>query len=339
MRKITDLKSEYPYIRSHLDSYPWLMEGPEDKKRIHIAGLGDVGCNAAVTLRLMAGERISAIGIHDTNPKLISRLEIELNQILSPFSQISCPEVQPLSPENLFDCDVFLVSAAAEVPAVGEEARGDVRMAQYEKNRAIVTAYAAQALRNDYHGLFGIVSDPVDLLCADAARFLHPEQIQGFGLGVMFARAAYYAAKRSSSDPRFSQFLQSGRAYGPHGSGLIAVNSILPEHYDSAATQKLTNLAVGANISVRALGYKPYIAPGVSSVGLTLPEVIAGNWNDSARYLNGVFFGARNRITSGGTRWEKDPLPDDLFYRLRQSYRRLDKIMNGPQEDSPEESR
>lgn len=335
MRKITDLKSDYPYTRSRLESYPWLMAGPEDKKRIHIAGLGDVGQNAALTLRLIGGERIRKIGIYDTNPKLVSRLEIELNQILTPFSPAPVPEVVPLDPENLFDCDVFLVSAAAGVPAVGEEAKGDVRMAQYEKNRAIVTAYASQALRQDYRALFGVVSDPVDLLCQDAARFLHPEQIQGFGLGVMFARAAYYAAKRSASDPRFSCFLQSGRVYGPHGSGLVAVNSILPEHYDSAATQKLTNLTVGANISVRALGYKPYIAPGVSSVGLTIPEVIAGNWNDSARYLNGVFFGARNRIAPGGTRWEKDPLPDELFYLLRQSYRRLDKAMNAPGEYPP----
>lgn len=330
MRKITDLKSKYPYVKSHLDSYPWLMKDPEDRKRVHIAGLGDVGQNAAIALRITAGDRISGIGIYDTNQKLISRLEIELNQILSPFSRIPSPEILVPDPESLFDCDVFLVCAASGVPAVGEEAKGDVRMAQFEKNRAIITAYAAQALREDYRGLFGVVSDPLDLLCAEAARFLHPEQIQGFGLGVMFARAAYYAAKRASSDHRFSYFLQSGRVFGPHGGGLVAVNSILAEHYDSAATEKLTNLTVGANISVRALGYKPYIAPGVSSVALTIPEVIAGNWNDSARYLNGVFFGARNRIAPGGTRWEKDPLPDELFYRLRKSYHRLDKAMNAP---------
>lgn len=329
MRKITDLRSDYSYEKSRLTSYPWLMKAPGDKKTVHIIGLGDIGQNAAIALRLTAGEVISRIGIYDLNQNLAARLEIELSQILSPFGEPIYPEIKVLDPRNLFDCDVLLVCAAIGIPAVGEEAKGDVRMAQFEKNRPIITAYAAQALREGYKGLFGVVSDPVDLLCMEAAYFLHPEQVQGFGLGVMFARSAYYAAKRAPRDPRFSHFLQSGRVYGPHGRGLVAVNSISPDTYDSAATDQLTNLTVGANISVRALGYKPYIAPGVASVALTVPEVIAGKWNDSARFLNGVFFGARNKITPTGTRWEKDPLPDELFYRLRESYRRLDKAMNG----------
>ncbi len=326
MRKITDLRSAFPYEKSHLPSYPWLMAGPLDRKKIHIVGLGNVGQNAAVALRASAGETISRIGIYDTNQKLVSRMDIELNQILSPFSKTRYPEVKVLTENDLFDCDVFLLCAAAGVPSVGEETQGDVRMAQFEANRAILAAYAAKALREDYKGLFGVVSDPVDLLCEEAARFLHPEQVQGFGLGVMFARGAYYAAKRAPSDPRFSHFLQSGRVYGPNGRGLIAVNSISPRFYDSQATDKLTNLTVGANISIRALGYRPYIAPGVSSVALTIPEVISGNWNDSACFLNGIFFGARNRLTPTGIKWEKDPLPDELFYRLRESYRRLEKL-------------
>ena len=254
-------------------------------------------------------------------------MEIELSQILSPLGQIAYPEIKVSGPENLFDCDIALFCATAFVPAVGEESKGDVRMAQFAKNVQIIREYARQAARAEYKGLFGVVSDPLDLLCAEAARFLHPEQVQGFGLGVMFARADYYAAKRAPKDPRFAYFRQSGRVYGPHGNGLVAVNSILPQHYDDRATEKLTNLTVGANISVRALGFKPYIAPGVSSVGLTIPEVIKGHWNDSARYLNGVFFGARNKITSSGTRWEKEPLPDELYYRLRESYRALDKAL------------
>ena len=51
---------------------------------------------------------------------------------------------------------------------------------------------------------------------------------------------------------------------------------------------------------------------------------IAGNWNDSARYLNGVFFGARNRLTQAGCEWEDPLLPDALFDRLRRSYEELD---------------
>ncbi len=329
MHRITDLTSEYPYSKERLSAYPWLMETPGDRKRVHIAGMGDVGRNAAAALRIVGGETVSAIGIYDIDQKQVTRLEIELGQILFPPGQRRVPKILPLGQEELFDCDIFLFCAAAGVPPVGEEAKGDVRMAQFEKNRLIIEEYAKAAQDARFRGLFGVVSDPLDLLCQEAARYLHPEQVQGFGLGVMYARAAYYAARRASSDPRFSHFMDSGRVYGPHGKGLVAVNSISAEHYDKAATEKLTNLTVGANISVRALGYKPYIAPGISSVALTIPAVIAGNWNDSARCLNGVFFGARNRITAAGTKWEKEPLPDELYYHLRDSYRALDKTLHG----------
>ena len=329
MHKITDLSSEYSFRKDRLGSYPWLMDGPDDRKRVHIIGMGDVGQNAAIALKLTGIHTVSQIGIYDTNEKLVTRMEIELGQILPSTEQLSCPDIVILDQDHLFDCDIFLFCATARVPPVGEEAKGDVRMAQFEKNRQIIKEYALLANAVGYRGLFGVISDPLDLLCGEAARFLHPEQVQGFGLGVMNARAAYYAAKRSPYDHRFSYYPESGRVFGPHGNGLVAVNSISPQHYDDAATEKLTNLTVGANISVRALGYKPYIAPGVSSVALTIPNVIEGKWNDSARYLNGVFFGARNRQTPTGTRWEKEPIPDELYYRLRESYRALDKVMNG----------
>ena len=44
-----------------------------------------------------------------------------------------------------------------------------------------------------------------------------PEQIQGYGLGVMNARAAYFAKKTNVFNP----FLKEGRAFGPHGQYLI----------------------------------------------------------------------------------------------------------------------
>ena len=325
MHKITELCSEYPYPKDHLSDFPWLMQGPDDRKSVHIIGLGDVGLNAALGMRIAGAGRVSRIGIYDIDEKLCSRLEIEMNQILSPLGQTPYPDVVILPPDQLFDCDVFLFCATKSVPPVGEEARGDVRMAQFAENRKIIAQYARQAADCSFRGLFGVISDPLDLLCGEVVKYLHPDQIQGFGLGVMFARANYYSAKRAASDPRFACFPEGGRVYGPHGNGLVAVNSILPQQYDDAATEKLSNLTVGANISVRALGFKPYIAPGVSSVALTIPEMIAGNWNDSARYLNGVFYGARNRITPAGTKWEPAQLPDELFYRLRDSYRDLDR--------------
>ena len=101
---------------------------------------------------------------------------------------------------------------------------------------------------------------------------LRPEQIQGFGLGVMNARAAYFAKQ----DPRFRSFLADGRSFGPHGAGLVIANSL--SHYDDSLSQELTELVSTANLRIRELGYKPYVAPAISSGAmqllLTLPVVI-----------------------------------------------------------------
>ncbi len=325
MHSITDLRSAYPYPESSLPAYPWMMQSQNDLKRVHIIGLGDVGMNAALGLRIAGEGYVSAIGLYDIDKNLCRRLEIEISQVLSPLGKAPCPPVVLLHEEELFACDIFLFCAAKSVPPVGDEALGDVRMAQLSSNRQILSRYAKAAADAGFSGLFGVVSDPLDLLCAEAAKYLHPEQVQGFGLGVMYARAAYYARKHASDTPPLAFFPEGGRVFGPHGEGLVAVNSIRPDQYDDEAARALTRDTVGANLSVRALGYKPYIAPGISSVALTLPEVIAGRWNDSARYLNGVFFGARNRLTPAGTVWECDPLPDPLFARLYESYHTLDK--------------
>ena len=342
MHKITDLCSAYTCQKDHISSYPWVMQDEKDLKRVHIIGLGDVGLNAALGLRIAGEGRVSKIGIYDIDRKLCDRLEIEINQILSPLGKTVYPDVVILEEAELFDCDIFLFCATKSVPPLGAEAHSDVRIAQFEANRKIIAGYAKQAADKEYKGLFGVVSDPLDLLCGVVLDYLHPDQIQGFGLGVMFARAAYYAKRLTGSrqaektdsirvdssiceDACFSCFEKNGRVYGPHGNGLVAVNSILPEEYNDEATAQLTRLTTNANISVREIGYKPYIAPGVSSVALTIPEVIAGSWNDSARFLNGVFFGARNRLTPAGTQWEDPLLPDELFCRLRDSYLDLDR--------------
>lgn len=83
---------------------------------------------------------------------------------------------------------------------------------------------------------------------------LFPEQIQGFGLGVMNARAAYFAKR----DPRFAAFLTEGRSFGPHGEDLVVANSV--ERYDDALSRELTRLTVEANLEMRALGFKPLMS-------------------------------------------------------------------------------
>ena len=311
----------------------WMQRECGDRKRIHLAGLGDVGRNVALGLTLLGDTLIEKIGLYDLSPEQCRRMETELSQIAPPPGGRRIPTVTAVTWENIFDCEVFLFCATKSVPALGSEVK-DVRMAQYEANKRIVSLYARQAARVGYEGLFVVVSDPVDLLCMEAlrssseesqgkARSLTPDQIRGCGLGVMNARAAYYAKRH----PEFSLYLTEGRAFGPHGKDLVIANSTDPAHYDDGCSRALTEMTVNANMEVRQLGFKPFLAPAISSAVLTLLAMLQGQWNYSAAYLNGLYFGALNRQTPQGVQWEENSLPDALFDRLEKAYRGLEEIL------------
>ena len=331
----------------------WLCRDEGRKVRVHMAGLGDVGQNVAIGLTTLGGEKISGLGLYDLNEMQCRRMQTELSQIADPFTGRVFPHIKLLKKEELFDCDVFLFCATRSVPDLNSGIT-DVRMAQYAANKPIVESYAGQAAEDGYRGLFIVVSDPVDLLCLAAARTgcgqiqqpqsqkefssqkkqppagrpvhpLHPLQFQGCGLGVMNARAAYYARQ----DSRFSVYLEEGRAFGPHGKDLVIANSILPEHYDESLSEELTDLTVSANHRVRALGFKPFIAPAYSSAVFTVLAILSGEYNYSACYLNGLYFGAKNRTTPDGIEWEIKELPDLLFERLERAFRSLEETGYG----------
>jgi len=227
------------------------------KKRVNLLAIGDVGGTLLTGLKLMGGDVIDTIGISDVNEQVTERYEAEMNQLAYPFDYGALPEVKITAADDLFDCDVFVFCASKAVPAVGEDAR-DVRMVQFSSNRPIVEHYAAEAVKKRFEGLFAVVSDPVDPLCKAALlQGLRPGQIQGYGLGVMNSRAAYFAKR----DSRFVSFLTEGRAFGPHGADLVVANSI--EQYDDVLSKELTKLTVEANLKMRELGFKPYIAPAL----------------------------------------------------------------------------
>ena len=77
------------------------------------------------------------------------------------------PEVDIVKPEDLFKCDMFIFVASKGIPPVGSGVK-DVRMYQFEANSAIVAGYARQARRENFKGLFAVVSDPVDPLAKTA---------------------------------------------------------------------------------------------------------------------------------------------------------------------------
>ena len=303
------------------DALAWIVPKP-GKKRVHLLAVGDVGGTLLTALKLLGGDCISTIGICDLNEKTVARWCTEMGQIAWPWDYDALPEVESVSNEHLFDCDVFIFAATKAIPAVGSGIK-DVRMAQFEANRPLVDNVARQARKANCGGLFMVLSDPIDPLCKAAWLAsnhdengtwdnlgLLPEQIQGYGLGVMNARAAYF----SKQDKRFSSFLTEGRSFGPHGRGLVIANSI--EHYDDALSSELTELVETANLRIRDLGFKPYVAPAVSSGAMQLLLTLRGAWHCSSVYLGGIWFGVRNRITPYGVETESLSLPDPLFERL-----------------------
>ena len=300
-----------------------------EKVRVNLLALGDVGSTLLMGLRLMGGDVISSIGICDLREGVAQRWEFELNQIQLPGPYDVLPPVEIVSPEQLFDGDVFLFCASRFVPDTAVKT-GDVRMAQYRLNRELAALYAQKARQARYRGLFCVVSDPVDPLCRAVLtesnrapsgemdyQGLFSHQVRGFGLGVMNARAAYYARK----DPRFASFLTEGRSFGPHGEDLVIANSI--RHYNDALSRQLTEQAVRANLRMRELGFKPYVAPALSSGALSLLLCLRGQWHCSSTYLDGVFMGARNRVLPTGTELERLPLPRQLQDRLQITMDRL----------------
>ena len=292
------------------------------KVRVNVLALGDVGGMLAIGLRLLGGDVIDRIGIFDVRRNACERWEQELNQVLDPDPKRRLPSVEIVEPEQLFDCELFVFCASTGVPPL-EDSVEDVRMYQYAKNAKLIKQYAREARSARFDGWFAVVSDPVDLLCKAAYEAsncgddghvdfqgLRPEQIQGYGLGVMAARAAYYAAR----NPQYSRFLSEGRAYGPHGKGLVIADSIV--QYNDENSRELTGLALKANLKIRESGFKPFIAPALSSGALSILAMLRGQWHYSANFLGGVYFGARNRTTENGLCVERVSLPDALFQRI-----------------------
>ena len=327
------LNTAFPDVENRVRAFLETVRKP--KLRMTLVGLGDVGGTLLTALKLLSNvgadahigppsetmPAVEEIGVYDPNEALCKRYELELNQVLDRPE----PRIVLRDPAALFDCDVFLFTASRGVPPLG--AAGDVRMAQLEANREMLKAYSAQARKARFSGLFCQISDPVDQLARcvflqsnrDEAgtydfRGLLPEQIMGFGLGVMQARAAYMARELGLDCPKL-------RAYGPHGADLVVAND--PLDYDPAISEALTRRTVGANLEVRALGFKPYIAPAISSAALSVLRLLRGEPFPGAVPLGGVYFGCRSRLTDRGFELLREDLHPDLQARLQTAWEKL----------------
>ena len=306
----------------------------EGKKRVNLLAIGDVGSTLLTGLKLLGGDVISSIGICDLSDQITARWEFEMGQINLPWNYDAFPEVEVIPPEKLFDCDMFVFVASKGIPPVGSQVK-DVRMYQFENNAKIVKHYAQMARAARFQGLWCAVSDPVDPLAKTAylesnrdenghfdGQGLRPEQIQGFGLGVMNARAAYFAKR----NPKLASFLTEGRSFGPHGTGLFIANSL--EHYDEELSQELTHLTVTANLVMREIGFKPYVAPALSSGALSLLLTLRGEWHCGSVFLDGIYMGVKNRYTPAGVETELlDGIPDQLFGHIQEAAEHLKAVL------------
>jgi len=311
----------------------WATSQKPMKWRLNILGLGDVGGTLATGLKLLGADYIDRVGIYDRDTKRLNRWEKELNQIKFPFRTEKDFRVEPIDYDQLFDCDMFIFCASRFIPEVGSGVK-DVRMAQFESNAEIIKEYAKLARNNNFNGIFAVVSDPVDLLCKCVyiesnkdnegnynANGLAPDQIRGYGLGVMNARACYYAEQRDD----LKHYLQEGRAYGPHGKDLIVADSI--SNYNHENSLYLTDRTIKANLEVRDAGYKPFIAPALSSGAISLIATISGEWHYSATFIDGAYMGSKNRFVDFTTELERVDMPEELKERIKNTHVKLKEII------------
>jgi len=327
-KRVISLNTNYP---TFLDAITY---STPQKWRVNVVGLGDVGATLLIGLKLLGHDVISSLGIYDKDSKKMDRLNFELSQILSCEGKENNLSITPLKEENLFNCDMFVFCVSVGIPPIGKEQK-DVRLVQFDGNRKILEVYGQMARDAKFKGVFAVVSDPVDLLCkslfVDSNRNkdgtidfqgLVPEQIRGYGLGVMNGRAAYYSNLREDT----KNYLQEGRAFGPHGEGLIIANSI--ENFNESASDYLTEKTKSANLEVRATGFKPYIAPALSSGALSILDTIKGNFHYSSNFIGGTYMGCKNKFLNGCTENEILDLPVELMNRLENTYNLLNELYN-----------
>ncbi len=317
-------------VNTAFDDYKACLEQkPVQKRRVNVIGLGDVGINLIIGLRLTGHDVVSDIGVYSPDENSALRCEAEINQIYPAFCEHSLPEVSIIDESRVTDCDVLIFAASKSVPAVGSGVK-DVRMVQFEGNASILKAYARAAREAQFSGLFAVVSDPVDQLCKYVytesntdehgnidKKGLSGEQVRGFGLGVMNARARYYSKRISGAQT----YEQNGRAYGPHGKGLVIANDI--SSYDKQISEQLTELTLNANFQVRSYGYKPYLAPAFSSAALSICAYLREQPHYSSVLIDGAFLGVKNRQTPFGTCIEHANLHPDLFSEIKKSHQML----------------
>ena len=101
-----------------------------------------------------------------------------------------------------------------------------------------------------------------------------------------------------------------------------------PVRYDEMISKHLTDLTVTANLRVRELGFKPYIAPALSSAAVSILRLLRGETCFSAVPMGAAYFGCRSRTTPAGILTEREPLHPALVRKLEETHRRLEEFFD-----------
>lgn len=266
-----------------------------------LAGLGSVGGTAAAGLRMMpvAQSGISKLIIYDRDTSVTQRWRLELEAIRTPWRQEHPEVILAKEPEELFNSDIFAFCVSLGVPEPGDDT--DVRKRQLKGNAAILRQYAEMARVRAYPGLFAVISDPVEHLCAVAQEILaFPKgRIIGLGLGVMFARAVAIAAELSAAEGlgrNLESFLEKGLIFGSHGEDVLFLTGPGPESgFDKALSERVSALTATRNLLVRKTGFKPFVGPAFSSAALSLAAIAKGHPFFGSILSGDIFFGGPMR--------------------------------------------
>lgn len=287
---------------------------PKENAVVSIAGLGDVGGTLLMGLRLLGGGTLKAIRIYDPSPEKMRRYYLEMNQV-GDGDQL--PAVIPEEGAGLFDCDALIFTVSLFIPPLDTDLT-DVRIVQLEKNKRVLLDYARRAEAAGFRGHYFIVSDPVDLLCQSLKTEggIPGHRIRGFGLGVMEARARFLAKEAG-------WYKADQRVAGPHGKGVLVFNSLTS--YDAEISKTLSQRTEVENFRVRKTGFKPYIAPALSSGALPILAALRGEMHPSAFDAGTLFLGARNRWQEGFTVVEQ-VLPQVHLPRLQETETLLERL-------------
>ena len=77
---------------------------------------------------------------------------------------------------------------------------------------------------------------------------------------------------------------------------------------------------------MRSLGFKPYLAPGLSSAAVSVLRALRGDWHDGAVPLGGAYFGCRAKLGVSGPEIRRERLHSELMQRITESYRKLEEF-------------